>query len=379
MTAVISPGALVGTQPAPQRGTSTGSSPDSSAMAPASAVGPSPAAPWLSFLIPVYNVRRFLRECLLSVVAQVDEDMEIVLLDDCSTDGSADLVRELAVELASPSVRIVTRFHSVNQGISAVRNGLLDTARGEYVWFLDSDDCLVPGAVEQLRQLVHREQPELVLCDYSVWRPVQHRKHRRRGEHHRRTFIGPARQHLNDPSVLLRGLFEAGHLHCWSKIAKRSVWEGLRFPVGRFFEDVTLAAPLLLKARGVWYEPQVWVAYRQWEGSILATPSPVKARHLAESLIDLPQVVGHLPVDASARFAWSHFLARHFICIAREAQAAVPDTCADAIAEYRDAFLKSCPMPLKDLYAAYAGRGWFLRALRLRRWLKQGSPTSAQA
>lgn len=154
---------------------------------------------------------------------------------------------------------------------------------------------------------------------------------------------------------------------------------GLRFPVGRFFEDVTLAAPLLLKARGVWYEPQVWVAYRQWEGSILATPSPVKARHLAESLIDLPQVVGHLPVDASARFAWSHFLARHFICIAREAQAAVPDTCADAIAEYRDAFLKSCPMPLKDLYAAYAGRGWFLRALRLRRWLKQGSPTSAQA
>lgn len=229
MTAVISPGALVGTQPAPQRGTSTGSSPDSSAMAPASAVGPSPAAPWLSFLIPVYNVRRFLRECLLSVVAQVDEDMEIVLLDDCSTDGSADLVRELAVELASPSVRIVTRFHSVNQGISAVRNGLLDTARGEYVWFLDSDDCLVPGAVEQLRQLVHREQPELVLCDYSVWRPVQHRKHRRRGEHHRRTFIGPARQHLNDPSVLLRGLFEAGHLHCWSKIAKRSVWEGCAF------------------------------------------------------------------------------------------------------------------------------------------------------
>ncbi|OWQ89213.1 hypothetical protein CDN98_01270 [Roseateles terrae] len=389
MTAVISPLATPGVPPASKRGASSAADaaaaspslahPQARSSQPQASAPSSLARPWLSFLIPVYNVRRFLRECLLSVVAQVDESMEIVLLDDCSTDGSADLVRQLEIEFSSPTVRIVTRFHSSNQGISAVRNGLLDTARGEYVWFLDSDDCLVPGAVEQLRQLVRREQPDLVLCDYSVWRPVQHRKHRRRGELHRRTFIGPARQHLNDPSVLLRGLFEAGHLHCWSKIAKRSVWDGLRFPVGKFFEDVTLAAPLLLKARGVWYEPQVWVAYRQWEGSILATPSPLKARHLAESLLDLPAVVGDRAVDASARFAWSHFLARHFICIAREAHAAVPNACADAIAEYRDAFLKSCPMPLNDLYAAYAGRGWFLRALRLRRWLKQGSPTAAKA
>ena len=84
-------------------------------------------------------------------------------------------------------------------------------------------------------------------------------------------------------------------------------------------------------------------------------------------------------MDASARFAWSHFLARHFICIAREAQAAVPNACGDAIAVYKDAFLKSCPMSLNELYAAYAGRGWFMRALRLRRWLKQAAPAAAKA
>ncbi len=202
----------------------TSSSPASAFPASSSAGGrdrPSaPAAaltrPWLSILIPVYNVQAFLRECLMSVVSQVDESVEIVMLDDRSTDGSTDLVRQLAAELSSPTVRIHTQFHAENQGLSVVRNGLLDAARGDYLWFLDSDDCLLPGAVEGLRKLVRREQPELVLCDYSVLRQAPRLKHRLRGEGHRRTFSGPARQPIADPCVLLRGLFEAGQLHCWS-------------------------------------------------------------------------------------------------------------------------------------------------------------------
>lgn len=335
-----------------------------------SAHGAAGTRTWLSILIPVYNVHAFLRECLLSVVSQVDERVEIVMLDDRSTDGSTELVRQLQAELASSTVRILTRFHSENQGISVVRNDLLDAASGDYVWFLDSDDLLLPGAVEGLRQLVQREQPELVLCDYSVLRQAPRLKHRLRGEQHRRTFCGPARQPITDPSVLLHGLFEAGQLHCWSKIAKRSVWDGLRFPAGKFFEDVTLAAPLLLRAASVWYEPQVWVAYRKWEGSILATPSLVKAQHLAEALLDLPAQVDVQALDERARFAWSHFLACHFIGTARTACAALPENPGETIAQYKAAFLRSCPMPLADLYAAYIGRAWFVRALRLRRWLK---------
>ncbi len=353
-------------------GTSTGTG-------SAAGAGAAWARPWLSILIPVYNVRRYLRECLLSVVSQVDESVEIVMLDDRSTDGSADLMRQLEIEFSSPTVRILTQFHTENQGISVVRNGLLDAARGEYVWFLDSDDCMHPGAVEQLRKLVRREQPELVLCDYSVLRQAPRLKHRLRGEGHRRTFCGPARQAITDRSVLLHGLFEAGHLHCWSKIAKRSVWEGLRFPAGKYFEDVTLAAPLLLKAASVWYEPQVWVAYRKWEGSILATPSLVKAQHLAESLLDLPSQVDVQALDERARFAWSHFLASHFIGTARTACDALPDNPGPTIAQYKAAFLKSCPMPLADLYAAYIGRAWFVRALRLRRWLRQAAPDAEEA
>jgi glycosyltransferase involved in cell wall biosynthesis len=334
----------------------------------------------LSILIPVYNVHAFLRECLLSVVSQVDERIEIVMLDDRSTDGSTELVRQLEAELSSPTVRILTRFHTENQGISVVRNHLLDAARGDYVWFLDSDDLLLPGAVEALHQLVRREQPELVLCDYSVLRQAPRLKHRLRGELHRRTFCGPARQPITDPSVLLHGLFEAGQLHCWSKIAKRSVWDGLRFPAGKFFEDVTLAAPLLLRAASVWYEPQVWVAYRKWEGSILATPSLLKAQHLAEALLDLPAQVDIEALDERARFAWSHFLACHFIGTARTACAALPENPGETIAQYRAAFLRSCPMPLADLYAAYIGRAWFVRALRLRRFLKLAAaePTTPQ-
>ncbi|WAC71012.1 glycosyltransferase family 2 protein [Roseateles sp. SL47] len=344
-------------------------------------VGANPAAPqprtgqpWLSILIPVYNVSRYLRECLVSAASQCDEGIEILMLDDCSTDGSGDLMRTLEQEFASPSVRIVNIFHTENQGISVVRNALLDAARGDYIWFLDSDDCLVPGSVQQLREVIQRQAPSLVLCDFSVWRERPRLKHRLRGERHRRTFAGPARRMFSDPALVIRGLFQAGHLHCWSKIAKRSVWAGLRFPAGRYFEDVSLAAPLALRADTIWYEPQVWVAYRQREGSILATPSLVKAEHLAESLLTLPALVAGQQLDEAARFAWSHFTACNFIGTARTARAALPDDqYGSKVACFKASFERSCPMRLPELYAAYVRRGWLIRALRLRYWLQQAS------
>jgi len=331
-----------------------------------------PDGPWLSVLIPVHNVKDYLRECVDSVLSQADAGVEVLMVDDCSTDGSDELVRTLVASNAAGPVRVHGLFHAQNQGLSGARNTMLQAARGDYVWFVDSDDYLMPGAIPRLRQVVRDHAPALVLCDFFMLREHTKLKHRLRGELHRHTFAGPARQFLRDPSVLIRGLFEAGQMHSWSKIARRSVWgEQVRFPVGRYFEDMATTPLLALLADSVWYEPEVWVAYRQRAGSILSTPNLTKAEHLAHALANLREAADTAPLDEAARFAWAHFAARNFIGASRMADKALPDGCASTVAMFRQAFEEASPIPLQALDRAYKQRGWYLRAMRLRYWLRR--------
>ena len=120
-------------------------------------------APWLSILLPVYNVEPYLRECVESIASQADDGVEIMLVDDVSTDGSRSLLHTLQGELKG---RLRLLQHQVNGGLSAARNTMLEAATGEYVWFLDSDDVLAPGAIADLKSVVERDRPDFVMCDF---------------------------------------------------------------------------------------------------------------------------------------------------------------------------------------------------------------------
>ncbi len=111
----------------------------------------------LSVVIPVYNALPYLRKCVESVCAAPVEDMEIICVDDGSTDGSSSLLDELAAE--EPRVRVV---HRANGGVSAARNTGLAEARGEYVSFVDADDTLEADCLPQL--LVTARQHPLADC-----------------------------------------------------------------------------------------------------------------------------------------------------------------------------------------------------------------------
>jgi hypothetical protein len=330
--------------------------------------------PWLSVLIPVYNVLPYLRECLDSVREQADDGVEILLVDDCSTDGSAALMQELAAQ----DDRIRCLAHECNSGLSAARNTLLEAARGEYVWFLDSDDFLAPGAIAGLKRIVQAQAPDLVMCDFRMLRERTRLKHRWRGELHRKTFPGRARTLLTDSSALIEGLFQAGQLHSWSKITRRSLWaDGLRFPVGRYFEDMGTTPFLALRAKSFWYEPEVWVVYRQRPGSILSTPNLTKAEHMAGALMGLPEAATGHGLNSAAQFAWTHYAARSFIAAARIASRASPEESQAQLATYQRLLQQSAPISLSELQAQYRRRGWFLRSLRLRYWMKRCKSTAA--
>jgi glycosyltransferase involved in cell wall biosynthesis len=120
----------------------------------------------VSVVIPVYNVKLYLKHCVRSVLDQTFQDLEIILVDDGSTDGSGDLCDQIAAD--EPRIRVV---HQQNQGLSGARNTGLHQATGEYVAFLDSDDrWLLPDGLELLLKEKKTGQPDIIIFkNVDIW------------------------------------------------------------------------------------------------------------------------------------------------------------------------------------------------------------------
>ena len=99
----------------------------------------------LSIIIPIYNVEDTLRRCLMSVLPQVDDTMEVVLIDDGSTDSSALIAEEMIQNRTD-----CTLIHQANGGLSAARNAGIELAKGEFITFIDSDDFVADGTYKDL-------------------------------------------------------------------------------------------------------------------------------------------------------------------------------------------------------------------------------------
>ena len=330
-------------------------------------------APWLSVLVPAYNAATYLAECIDSVLMQGVTGIEVVVVDDCSSDGSAQLLAQLAARW--PDALHVQR-HDHNRGLSAARNTLLEAARGAYLWFLDADDKLLPGSLAALRRIVLSASPDLVLCDFEVLRARRLPKHWLRSEYHRKTFSGPSGRVLSDPVELLSGLLLAGQLHAWSKISRRSLWQaGLRFPPGQYFEDMATMTLLALQARTSYYAPRPWVAYRQHEHSIRANANWEKAQDQSRALVPLRDALRSQACGESAlvRLALAHQSARNFMGAMRYLHAhAGSETAREEIKtladELRHNFRDSSPLTAQELARAYLQRGWLLRRYKFLRW-----------
>ena len=119
--------------------------------------------PFFSIIIPVYNVAPYLRECLDSVLAQTFADWEGLCVDDGSTDESGAILDEYAKK--DHRFRV---FHKPNGGVSSVRNLALDNAKGEWILFLDSDDCLFFDACEVLLDISKRENVDFIKFNHTM-------------------------------------------------------------------------------------------------------------------------------------------------------------------------------------------------------------------
>ena len=323
-------------------------------------------APWLSILIPVYNVQDYLVECLVSIIRQCDSQIEIILLDDKSTDYSLRVLNEFSATSCQP-LKILQ--HNTNMGLSAARNTLLESAKGDYLWFIDSDDVLADGAISQLKNIVENHSPDLIMCDFMIWRPYETVAPKRlRRESHVNGFSGKPRQLLNNPSELFHGLYRSGKMHAWSKISKRSLWSSaLRFPQGKYFEDMVTSPRLAAEVETYYYCPEVWVKYRQRQGSILATPTIRKVNDMIDGLLGvLPLWLRKYPsLSPAAQFAFLCFCLRMFRFCLKDLN------CINTVADVRSVRTRM----RAQLYTAVGMSKWqlcmaFLKQRDLKRFLR---------
>lgn len=117
-----------------------------------------PSSPLVSFIVPVYNVEQYVVECLDSLLAQDYPNIEIVAVDDGSSDGSLKALNDYAASHSR-----VTVLHQENSGAGVARNKGVAAAKGKYIWFIDPDDAIEPGAVRELVAVAEEKKAEIVL------------------------------------------------------------------------------------------------------------------------------------------------------------------------------------------------------------------------
>lgn len=333
-------------------------------------VDPASAAPWLSVLVPVHNVAPYLEECIGSLLAQADGGVELVLLDDASSDGSLALAQALA---ARDPARVRVLHTGTNAGVAVARNRLLDEARGRWLWFVDGDDSVEPGVLPRLHaHALDPQAPELLLLDYRVRRSRPSLKHRLRGEHHRAAFAGRPGAERAGGTALLEGVLASGNVFCWTVVAQRSLWQrGPRFVPGRVFEDMATMPRLLLRAHSAAHLAVPAIAYRRRDDSLSGVMSAAKVADLGAALCGLRDELLQLHPGAGAgtRFAVAHQAARNLVAAVRHARRLPADEAAALLPRCRADFRAAVGPDLPLLWSTYRRRGWWARAFALRRAL----------
>ena len=230
--------------------------------------------PLISVIVPVYNVEQYLDQCMHSIVAQSYRHLEILVVDDGSTDGSGAMCDQWAAR--DSRVRV---FHQPNGGLSAARNTALDAMTGQLVVMADSDDVLHPQFIATLLAVMQRHDADIAVGGYQPFY----------GE--RMEFpalTGTDKVVTYDRREALQAiLYQRGLTHsAWGRIYRASLFEGIRYPVGSIYEDLAIIYPLIRKCRRVAAIGTVLYGYRQRQDSIIGAFSPRRAAVLdiAEAL-----------------------------------------------------------------------------------------------
>ena len=225
-------------------------------------------APLISVIVPVYKVEPYLEQCVESLRNQTYQNLEILLIDD----GSPDKCPAMCDRFAAQDDRIKV-IHKTNGGLADTRNAGMDAATGDLIAFVDSDDWIAPETYEELvRMLQNNPQMDIACCAAA----------RVRGDEEVETTFSyyPTGTILPGSQITRRILLDEIGSQVVKGLYKRFCWEGVRFPLGRLYEDIPTTYKAFIKAKEVGFIDKPFYKYRLNDESISNTAKAIKPYHI---------------------------------------------------------------------------------------------------
>ena len=231
----------------------------------------------ISIIVPVYNVAAYLQRCVASITSQTYGNIEILIIDDGSTDGSSDICDRLAA--SDCRIKVI---HQENLGLSVARNTGLANASGRYIFFCDSDDYLQGEALERMLLKLKKDNADVICC--GIENVYESGIGNERPEE-LITNLRPGRWSGPESVVQMMRGSNVCSIIC-NKLIKKELFDGVRFPSGVKNEDEATTYKVLYKAKIVTYIPDRYYKYFQREKSIMHEDLAYRYSFFLDALTD---------------------------------------------------------------------------------------------
>lgn len=213
--------------------------------------------PLISIVMPVYNVEKYVENCIESILDQTYTNWELIIVDDGSTDNSISICKNILDDYPD-KIKIVTKS---NGGLSDARNFGTASAKGEYLVYIDSDDIVSPRYLNVLLSGLLSSHSDVSTCMYKDI-PEQNV--------HLLDSLGDIQRGTISNEESLKYLLKDEYINtgAWGKLAKTSFWKKFKFPKGRVYEDLSTIYKLLTEAKTVCYTNEMLYGHVMRAGSL---------------------------------------------------------------------------------------------------------------
>lgn len=210
----------------------------------------------ISVVVPVYNVEKYVKDCVDSILNQSYKQLEIILVDDGSTDSSGFICDKFCEE--NKNIKVI---HKENGGLSDARNVAIDISTGQYITFIDSDDTIKEDYISFLYKIAIDNQCDISICDFEY-------------VNEKGKLLNNIRNSGNiviyDRKTAIRNLVEGKEINSSAsmKLYRTQLFEGIRYPKGKIYEDLATTYKLFLKANKIVRGDKALYIYLYRKGSI---------------------------------------------------------------------------------------------------------------
>ena len=249
----------------------------------------------ISIIVPVYNVENYLEQCLTSLVEQTIEDKEIIVIDDCSSDGSINIINKYKNKYPK-IIRVIE--NSSNQGVSEVRNLGISLARGKYIGFVDGDDFVSKYMYEIMYKFADEYDLDIVACRYKrdKFEIINDNYDFDNINDVYKSIDFSEKNNIESIRSILDGNMTG---FCWDKIYRKSIFieNHIKFPKDRCYEDMTVAISVMSNSNRIININKELYYYRDRQSSAINNLTEKKLNDFCISVDEINKIINLMNKD----------------------------------------------------------------------------------